>query len=66
MAEPDISHENTKREDKQDKAVQHGEAQHVAAAEARQEEATKAERAKTSISKQPARASRTAKVRAHG
>ena len=37
VAEPDISYENAKMEDKQDKAAQHGEAQHVAAAEARQE-----------------------------
>ena len=53
-------------EDKQDKAAHHGEAQHVAAAEAEEEEATSAGGAETSVSKEPARASRVAKVRAHG
>ena len=53
-------------EDKQDKAALHGEAQHVAAAEGRQEEATTVEGAETSVSKEPARASRAAKVRARG
>ena len=61
-----ISHENAKIEDKQDKAAQHGEDQHVAAAEEEEEEATTAEGAKTSVSKEPARASKAAKVRAHG
>ena len=51
VAELDISYENAKMEDKQDKAAQHGEAQQVAAAEARQEEATTAEGAETSVSK---------------
>ena len=66
VAEPGISHENAKMEDKQNKAAQHGEVQYVIAAEARQEEATTAEGAETSVNKQPTRASRTAKVRAHG
>ena len=66
VAEPGISHANVKMDDKQDKAVQHGKAQHLAAAEARQEEATMAEDAETSVSKEPARASRAAKVRARG
>ena len=58
VAEPGISHENAKMEDKQDKAAQHGEAQHMAATEARQEEATTAEGAETSVSKQHERAER--------
>ena len=61
-----ISHENAKMEDKQDKAAQHGEDQYVAAAEEEEEEATTAEGAETSVSKEPARASKAAKVRAHG
>ena len=36
VEETDISHENAKMEGKQDKAAQHGEDQHVAAAVARQ------------------------------
>ena len=61
MAEPGISHETAKMKDKQDKAAQHGAAQHVAAAEARQEEATTAGGAEIPVSKQRARASRSAK-----
>ena len=41
-------------ENKQDKAAQHGEAQHVAAAERRQKKATTAVGAETSGSKEPA------------
>ena len=66
VEETGISHENTKMEDKQDKAAQHGEDQYVATAEEEEEEATTAEGAKTSVSKEPARASKAAKVRAHG
>ena len=65
VEETGISHENAKMEDKQDKAVQHGVAHHVAVAEARQEEATTAEGAETAVTKEPARANRTAEVRAH-
>ena len=64
--ETEISHENAKIKDKSDKATQHGEAQHVDAAEVRQEAATTAEGAETSVSKEPARAISTAKVRARG
>ena len=59
-----ISHENAKMEDKQDKAAQHGEEQHVAAVKA--EEATSAGGAETSVTKEPARASGAAKERTHG
>ena len=45
-----ISHENAKMEDKQDKAAQHGEAQHVTAAEEDGERATSAGGAETSVS----------------
>ena len=51
---------------KRDTVAQHGEAQHVAAAEAEEEEATSAEGAETSGSKEPARASGAAKERTHG
>ena len=58
--------ENAKMDDKQDKETQHVEDQHVAAAEEEEEEATTAVGAETSVSKEPARASKAAKVRAHG
>ena len=53
VEETGISHENAKMEDKKDKAAQHGEDQHVAAAEEEKEEATTAEGAETSVSKEP-------------
>ena len=66
MEETGILHENAKMDDKQDKAAQHGKDKHVAAAEEVKEEATTTEGVETSVSKEPARASKAAKVRAHG
>ena len=66
MEETGISHENAKMEDKQDKEAPHGEDQHVAAAEEEEEEVTTAEGAETYVSKEPARACKAAKIRAHG
>ena len=51
VKETGISHENAKMEDKQDKTAQHGEDQHVAAADEEEEEATTAEGAETSVCK---------------
>ena len=62
-----ISHENVKMAAKRDAAAEHGEAQHVATAEAEPEEATTAEDAEISMdNKEPARAKRVVKVQAHG
>ena len=62
-----ISHENVKMAAKRDAAAEHGEAQRVVATEAEPEEATTAEGAEISMdNKEPARANRAAKVRAHG
>ena len=62
-----ISHENVKMAAKRDAAAENGEAQHVAPAEAEPEEATTVEGAEISMdNKEPARANRAAKVRAHG
>ena len=62
-----ISHENVKMAAKRDAAAEHGEAQHVAAAEAEAKEATTAGGAEIFMdNKEPVRANRAAKVRAHG
>ena len=54
-----ISHENAKMAAKRDATAEHGEAQHVVAAEAEPEEATTAEGAENSMdNKEQARASR--------
>ena len=62
----DISHESAKMAGKRVATAVHGEVQHVIAAKGEEEEATSAEGAETSGSKEPARASGAAKERTLG
>lgn len=66
MEKPGISHVSAKMAAKQDTTAEHGEAQHVVAAEAEAEEATTPEGEETSVSKEPVRANRAVRTRAHG